>query len=181
LRHLSFAPEQIAYLHDHPVFRHVPKDWFERLGSFRFEGDVWAIPEGTVVFQGEPLLRISAPFMQAQIVETYLITTLTMQTLIASKAARIVTAAQGRPVFDFGSRRAHGSQAGLLAARGAYIGGCVGTSNTEAGGLLGIPALGTQAPASSRSAIPVAASITRRDWTCKPWSPTRCGRAASSA
>jgi nicotinate phosphoribosyltransferase len=145
LRHLSFAPEQIAYLREHPAFRHVPNDWFERLASLRFNGDVWAIPEGTVVFQGEPLLRVSGPFMQAQIVETYLITTLTMQTLIASKAARVATAARGRPVFDFGSRRAHGPQAGLLAARAAYIGGCVGTSNTEAGRLLGIPALGTQA------------------------------------
>ena len=145
LRCLSFAPEQIAYLREHPAFRHVPNDWFERLASLCFEGDVWAIPEGTVVFQGEPLLRISGPFMQAQIVETYLITILTMQTLIASKAARVATAAQGRPVFDFGSRRAHGPQAGLLAARAAFIGGCVGTSNTEAGRLLGIPALGTQA------------------------------------
>jgi nicotinate phosphoribosyltransferase len=145
LRHLSFAPEQIAYLREHPAFRHVPNDWFERLASLRFNGDVWAIPEGTVVFQGEPLLRVSGPFIQAQIVETYLITTLTMQTLIASKAARVATAARGRPVFDFGSRRAHGPQAGLLAARAAYIGGCVGTSNTEAGRLLGIPALGTQA------------------------------------
>jgi nicotinate phosphoribosyltransferase len=85
--------------------------------------------------------------MQAQIAETYLITTLTVQTLIASKAARAVTAAQGRPIFDFGSRRAHGPQAGLLAARAAFIGGCAGTSNTEAGRLLGIPTLGTQAHA----------------------------------
>ncbi|HTU92385.1 MAG TPA: nicotinate phosphoribosyltransferase [Gemmataceae bacterium] len=147
LRHLSFAPEQIAYLREHPSFRHVPNDWFERLASFRFQCDVWAVPEGTVVFAGEPLLRVTGPLMQAQIVETYLITTLTVQTLIASKAARVVAAAQGRPVFDFGSRRAHGPQAGLLAARAAYIAGCSGTSNTEAGRLLGIPTLGTQAHA----------------------------------
>jgi nicotinate phosphoribosyltransferase len=145
LQHLSFAPEQIAYLREHPTFQHVPNDWFVRLAHFRFECDVWAIPEGTVVFAEEPLLRVSGPLMQAQIVETYLITTLTIQTLIASKAARAVTAAQGRPVFDFGSRRAHGPQAGLLAARAAYIAGCAGTSNTEAGRLLSIPTLGTQA------------------------------------
>ena len=145
LQHLSFAPEQIVYLREHPAFRYVPNDWFERLEHFRFECDVWAIPEGTVVFAGEPLLRVSGPLMQAQIVETYLITALTVQTLIASKAARIVTAAQGRPVFDFGSRRAHGPQAGLLAARAAYLAGCTGTSNTEAGRLLGLPTLGTQA------------------------------------
>jgi nicotinate phosphoribosyltransferase len=147
LQHLSFAPEQIAYLREHPVFRHVPASWFERLANFRFEGDVWAIPEGTVAFPGEPLLRVTGPLMQAQVAETYLITTLTVQTLIASKAARAVTAAQGRPIFDFGSRRAHGPQAGLLAARAAFIGGCTGTSNTEAGRLLGIPTLGTQAHA----------------------------------
>lgn len=145
LRHLSFSPEQVAYLRQHPAFRHVPASWFERLASLRFECDVWAIPEGTVVFAGEPLLRVSGPLMQAQIVETFLITTLTEQTLIASKAARVVTAAQGRPVFDFGSRRAHGPQAGLLAARAAYIAGCAGTSNAEAGRLLGIPTFGTQA------------------------------------
>jgi nicotinate phosphoribosyltransferase len=145
LQHLSFAPEQIAFLRQHPAFRYVPNDWFERLASLRFECDVWAIPEGTVVFAGEPLLRVSGPLMQAQFVETFLITTLTAQTLIASKATRTVTAACGRAVFDFGSRRAHGPQAGLLAARAAYIAGCYGTSNTEASRLLGIPSLGTQA------------------------------------
>jgi nicotinate phosphoribosyltransferase len=145
LQHLCFAPEQIAFLREHPAFRHVPNDWFERLTNLRFECDVWAIPEGTVVFAGEPLLRVSGPLMQAQLVETYLITTLTAQTLIAAKAARVVTAAQGRAVFDFGSRRAHGPQAGLLAARASYIAGCAGTSNTEASRLLGIPSLGTQA------------------------------------
>jgi nicotinate phosphoribosyltransferase len=145
LRHLCFAPEQIDYLRQHPSFRHVPDGWFDRLTGFRFEGDLWAVPEGTVVFAGEPLLRVAGPLMQAQVVETYLLTTLTLQTLVASKAARVAGAAGGRPVFDFGSRRAHGPQAGLLAARAAYLGGCVGTSNTEAGRLLGVPALGTQA------------------------------------
>ncbi len=147
LQDLSFAPEQIDYLHNHPAFRHVSADWFGRLADFRFTGDLWAVPEGTVVFPGEPLLRIAAPLAEAQIIETYLLTTLTVQTVVASKAARTVIAADGRPVFDFGSRRAHGPQAGLLAARAATIGGCVGTSNAEAGRLLDIPTLGTQAHA----------------------------------
>ncbi|MGH7225466.1 MAG: nicotinate phosphoribosyltransferase, partial [Gemmataceae bacterium] len=125
----------------------IPNSWFERLASLRFECDVWAVPEGTVVFAGEPLLRVTGPLMQAQIVETYLMTTLTVQTMIAAKAARTFTAAQGRSIIDFGSRRAHGPQAGLLAARAAYIAGCAGTSNVEAGRLLGIPTLGTQAHA----------------------------------
>jgi nicotinate phosphoribosyltransferase len=145
LQHLSFSPEQIDFLRGHPTFRDVPENWLERLASFRFDGDLWAIPEGTVVFAGEPLLRVTGPLMTVQIVETYLITTMTMQTLVASKSARVVTAARGRPIIDFGSRRAHGPQAGLLAARASYIGGCTGTSNMEAGRLLGITALGTQA------------------------------------
>jgi len=147
LQHLSFAPEQIDYLRRQAVFRDVPASWFEILGRLRFEGDLWAVPEGTVVFAGEPLLRITAPLMVAQIIETYLLTTLTVQTLIASKAARVVTAACGRSVIDFGSRRAHGPQAGLLAARASYLGGCSGTSNVEAARLLGILAVGTQAHA----------------------------------
>ncbi len=147
LRHLSFSPEQIDYLRHHTAFRHVPAEWFGRLADFRFHGDVWAVPEGTVVFAGEPLLRVTAPLDQAQVVETYLIATLSIQTMVASKAARVVTAARGRPVFDFGSRRAHGPQAGLLAARASYVGGCVGTSNAEAGRLLNVPTMGTQAHA----------------------------------
>lgn len=145
LTHLNFPAEQIAYLRRHPAFANVPASWFERLARFRFDGDIWAIPEGTIVFGGEPLLRVTAPMMAAQIVETFLITTITMQTLIASKAARVASAAGDRAVIDFGSRRAHGPQAGLLAARASYIGGCQGTSNTEAARLLDIPALGTQA------------------------------------
>lgn len=147
LQHLSFSPEQIDYLRQHAVFDHVPASWFDLLAGLRFEGDLWAVPEGTAVFAGEPLLRVTAPLLIAQIIETYLLTTLTVQTLIASKAARVVTAARGRSVIDFGSRRAHGPQAGLLAARAAYIGGCAGTSNVEAARLLGIPAVGTQAHA----------------------------------
>lgn len=147
LQHLSFAPEQIDYLRHHRAFAEVPAGWFARLAKLRFDGDIWAVPEGTVVFANEPLLRITGPLMESQIVETYLIATLTMQTLVASKAGRVVTAAAGRPVIDFGSRRAHGPQAGLLAARAAFIGGCTGTSNAEAARLLDIPSLGTQAHA----------------------------------
>jgi nicotinate phosphoribosyltransferase len=147
LQHLTFTAEQIDYLRGLTIFEHAPPAWFDALADLRFDGDVWAIPEGTVVFAGEPLLRITAPLMVAQIVETYLIATLTMQTLVASKAARIVTAARGRTVIDFGSRRAHGPQAGLLAARAACLAGCAGTSNTEAARLLGVPPVGTQAHA----------------------------------
>lgn len=145
LRNFHFSPDEIDYLRRHPVFQVVPTAWFQRLADLHFIGDLWAVPEGTVVFAGEPLLRITGPLMEAQIFETYLMTTLTMQTLVASKAARLVSTARGRPIFDFGSRRAHGPQAGLLAARAAYIAGWQGTSNTEAGRLLGIPTLGTQA------------------------------------
>ncbi|MER3415867.1 MAG: nicotinate phosphoribosyltransferase [Gemmataceae bacterium] len=145
LTHLHFTAQEIAYLRAHPSFAHVPQSWFDYLRTLRFEGDVWAVPEGTVVFAGEPLVRIEAPLDVAQIVETYLLTTLSMQTMVASKAARIVWAAQGRGVVDFGSRRAHGPQAGLLAARASFIAGCSGTSNVEAARRLGIPAVGTQA------------------------------------
>jgi nicotinate phosphoribosyltransferase len=147
LRNLRFAPEQIDYLRGLPTFARVPGAWFEALRDLRFDGDLWAVPEGTVVLAGEPLLRVTAPFMVAQIIETYLIATMTVQTLVASKAARVVTAAQGRQVIDFGSRRAHGPQAGLLAARAACLAGCAGTSNAEAARLLGVPAVGTQAHA----------------------------------
>src|SRR5579862_4104230 len=115
------------------------------LAKFRFTGDLWAIPEGTLVFAGEPLLRVTAPIIQGQILETYLLATLTYQTMVASKAARIVTAAEGRRIVDFGARRAHGSEASLFAARAAVIGGCQGSSNVLAGRRFGINTYGTQA------------------------------------
>ncbi len=147
LLHFRFAPEQIEYLRRHEAFANVPPSWFERLKGLRFDGDLWAIPEGTIAFSNEPLLRVTGPLMIAQIIETYLITSITFQTMVASKAARVVDAAQGRAIVDFGSRRAHGPQAGLLAARASFLAGCVGTSNTEAARLLAIPSLGTQAHA----------------------------------
>ncbi|WP_455284248.1 nicotinate phosphoribosyltransferase [[Eubacterium] cellulosolvens] len=142
---LGFAEEQIQYLRSHSSFRHVSEDFFEYLGNFRFSGDVWAAPEGTVMFPGEPLVQVAGSLVEAQIVETYLLAMINFQTLIASKASRVVEAAKGRDVVEFGSRRAHGPQAALLAARASYIGGCIGTSNLLAGYELGIPIYGTMA------------------------------------
>ncbi len=143
LAELRFSQEDIDYLQQHPSFRAVPQAFFDYLEGFRFEGEVWAMPEGTVAFANEPLVRVTAPILQAQIVETFLLATINFQTMIASKAARVVAAARGRPVIEFGSRRAHGSEAAMYAARAAYIGGCTGTSNVEAGLRFGIPTFGT--------------------------------------
>lgn len=145
LENLRFQDDDIEYLQRRSVFRNVSPEFFEYLRNFRFTGEVWAVPEGTPVFGEEPLLRITAPMIEAQVVETFLISTLTFQTMIASKAARVATAAQGRAVVEFGSRRAHGPDAGVLGARAAYLGGCVGTSNLEAGKCFGIPVFGTLA------------------------------------
>lgn len=145
LETLRFQKSEIDYLRRQPVFRHTRPEFFDYLGNFRFTGEVWAMPEGTALFAEEPLLRVTAPIIEAQIVETFLLSTLTFQTMIASKAARVVKAAQGRPVIEFGSRRAHGPEAGCLAARAAYIGGCAGTSNVEAGRRYGVPIFGTLA------------------------------------
>jgi nicotinate phosphoribosyltransferase len=145
LEKAHFSAEEIAYLRALPLFRNVSSDFFDYLSRFRFTGDVWALPEGTIFFPGEPLLRVTAPIVEAQLVETSLLSILHFQTLIASKAARITTAAAGRPVIEFGSRRAHGVEAGVLAARAAFIGGCEGTSNTYAGHRFGISVYGTQA------------------------------------
>ncbi|HUI85070.1 MAG TPA: nicotinate phosphoribosyltransferase [Candidatus Binatia bacterium] len=145
LENLSFSPEQIQFLRRHPAFANVDDAFFAWLDGLRFGGEVWAVAEGTPVFPMEPLLRVTAPIIEAQIVETFLLATITFQTTIASKAARVVQSAAGRPVVEFGSRRAHGPQAGVLAARAAYIGGCAGTSNVEAHFCFGVPSLGTMA------------------------------------
>jgi len=145
LEHVNFSRDEIAYLRRHPIFRHIRPEFFEYLASFHFTGDVWAVPEGTLVFAGEPLMRVVAPIAEAQIMETYLLATLSYQTLIASKAARVVTAAKGREVVDFSARRGHGGLASLLAARAAVIGGCAGTSNVLAGEQFGLNTYGTQA------------------------------------
>jgi nicotinate phosphoribosyltransferase len=145
LEHVNFSAEEIAYLKSHPVFRHIDPEFFDYLRKFHFTGDVWAVPEGTLVFPGEPILRVSAPIIEGQIMETYLLATLGYQTMIASKAARVVTAAQGRQVVDFGARRAQSGQASLYAARAAAIGGAIGTSNVLAGQQFGVKTYGTQA------------------------------------
>lgn len=145
LETVRFENDEIEYLRRQPVFAHVRSDFFDYLREFRFTGEVWAMPEGTPVFGEEPLLSVTAPIIEAQVIETYLLSLITFQTMIASKAARCVSAAQGRDVVEFGTRRAHGPEAGLLAARAAYVGGCVGTSNVEAGFRFGVPIFGTLA------------------------------------
>jgi nicotinate phosphoribosyltransferase len=115
------------------------------LRDFRFTGDLFAMREGTPFFAGEPVITVRAPIIQAQLVETYLSSTFSFQSMIASKAARVVAAAQGRSVVEFGARRAHGPEAGVLAGRAAYIAGCTGTSNVEAGFQFGVPVFGTSA------------------------------------
>jgi nicotinate phosphoribosyltransferase len=145
LENVNFTQDEIDYLRVHPSFRHIRKDFFDYLAKFRFTGDVWAMPEGTLVFPGEPMLRVVAPIIEGQIMETYLLSMMSYQTMIASKAARVATAAQGRQIVEFGARRAHGSQASLLAARAASIGGCEGTSNVLAGQQFDLNTYGTQA------------------------------------
>ncbi len=145
LLNLQFAEEEISYLGELPQFRQAPTEFFDYLRGFRFTGDLFAVPEGTILFAGEPLLSVRAPVIEAQIPETYLLSAVTFPTLIASKAARCVEAAQGRAVVEFGTRRAHTPEAGVLGARAAYLGGCSGTSNTLAGMRFGIPVSGTSA------------------------------------
>ena len=142
LHDLAFRPEALAYLERSGI---CPPPLLERLASQRFDGDLDAIPEGTVVHAGEPLLRVDGGRLICQLVETYLLNVVNFETLIATKAARMVEAAAGRPVVDFGFRRAHGPDAGLLAARAAYIGGCVATATVAAGMLWDIPTSGTMA------------------------------------
>lgn len=146
LEDLRFTPEQREWLRDRPQFARVaPRFFDETLATLRFTGDVWAMPEGTPFFAYEPVLRVRAPLLQAQLVETALLSLVNFQTLIASKAARLVSAAHGRRVLEFGTRRAHGPEAGVHAARAAYLAGCAATSNVEAGHRFGIPLSGTMA------------------------------------
>jgi len=145
LLRLAFSPEQIQAIRRWPEFGQLDPSVMEALAAVRFEGDVWSVPEGTVVFPGETLVRVTAALPQAQWVETLLLASLAYPTLVASKAARVVAAAGGRSLFEFGARRAHGPQAGMLAARAAYIAGFDGTSHAEAARRLGIPAVGTMA------------------------------------
>ncbi|HKX28524.1 MAG TPA: nicotinate phosphoribosyltransferase, partial [Blastocatellia bacterium] len=142
---LRFSQEDVDYLRSLPVFAHVGREFFDYLRNFRFTGEVWAIPEGEIAFAGEPLLRVTAPLIEAQLIETFLLATINFQTLIATKASRVVESARGRGVIEFGARRCHGFDAAIYAARAAFIGGCVGTSNVEAGRRFDLPVYGTAA------------------------------------
>lgn len=142
LERLRFAPAALDYLRGRKEF---PDDFLDWLARFRFRGDVWAVAEGTPVFNGEPLLEVRASLPEAQLVETFLMNQIHLQTVVASKAARVVHAAAGRSVVDFGLRRIHGADAGLKAARAAYIAGVDATSNVLAGSVYGIPIAGTMA------------------------------------
>lgn len=142
---LRFSLDQIRWLRSLENFRNLDSSFFDFLAELRFTGDVWAISEGTPVYPLEPLLQITAPLIEAQILETFVLNVLNSESMIATKAARMVRAARGKGIIDFGARRAHGPQAALYASRAAYIGGCLGTSNLLAGYLAGIPVYGTTA------------------------------------
>lgn len=142
LETLQFTPDALEYLGSLPWFSREFLDW---LSGFRFTGDVYAVPEGTPVFAQEPILEVVAPLPQAQLAETFLMNQVHLQTLLASKAARVVWAAQGRSVVDFGLRRVHGTDAGLKAARAFYIAGVRATSNVLAAQVYGLPVTGTMA------------------------------------
>ncbi|MFB3920519.1 MAG: nicotinate phosphoribosyltransferase [Terriglobia bacterium] len=145
LESLRFTDDDLRFLRNQPAFRTVSEEFFAYLKAFRFTGEVLAIPEGSLIFAEEPILQVTAPVLEAQVVETYLLSVINFETLIASKASRVVDAAHGRGVLEFGTRRAHGPEAGVRAARAAYVGGCAATSNVLAGYRYGIPLAGTAA------------------------------------
>lgn len=142
IKNLHFEYEDISYLRNLGIFE---EDFLDYLAGFHFTGDIYAIPEGTVVFPMEPLVKVIAPIMEAQFIETALLNILNHQSLIATKAARVCYAAKGEGVMEFGLRRAQGPDAGILGARAAVIGGCIGTSNVLCGRRFDIPVLGTHA------------------------------------
>ena len=146
LQHWQFSKADIAYLatlNDHQNKTLFEQGFLDYLSQLSFTGTLYAMPEGTVVFANQPLLRVQAPLIEAQLIETALLTLINFPTLIATKAARIVQAAQGDPVLEFGLRRAQGIDGALTASRAAYIGGCAATSNVLAGQIYGIPVKGT--------------------------------------
>jgi nicotinate phosphoribosyltransferase len=142
LEQLRFSPEDLAWVEASGRF---DRGFVDYLRGFRFTGDVYAMPEGTVCFPNEPLVRVTAPLPQAQLVETRLINIIQLQTLLASKAARFVLAAPGKQLVDFGLRRAHGAEAGLLGARAVYLAGFSGTATVLADAVFSVPAYGTMA------------------------------------
>ena len=142
LKSLSFTEEDIAYLRTKGIFS---EEFLDYLKDFKFTCDVWAVPEGTPIFPHEPILTVTGPLIQTQFIETFVLLTINHQSLIATKASRVVRAAQGRPVMEFGSRRAQGASAAIYGARAAYIGGCAGTACAIADRDYGVSALGTMA------------------------------------
>ena len=142
IQDLHFSKEDIEYLRERNLFS---EEFLDYLSSFRFTGDIYAVPEGTPVFPKEPILTVRAPAIEAQLIETYLLLAINHQSLIATKANRVVRAAQGRTVLEFGSRRAQGADAAILGARAAYIGGCNGTACTISDQMFGVKAGGTMA------------------------------------
>jgi nicotinate phosphoribosyltransferase len=141
LKNIKFTQEQINYLRK----QHLNEDFLNYLKNFKFTGEVWAVPEGSIVFPEEPLIRVTAPIIEAQLIETFLLNTINLQTTLATKAARVVTAAKGKPIIEFGLRRTQGTDAGMKAARCSYLAGANGTSNVLAGMQYGIPVFGTMA------------------------------------
>ena len=144
IQNLHFGPEDIAYLRGRKLFS---EEFLTYLENFRFTGDIWAVPEGTPIFPHEPIMTIRAPAIEAQLIETFILLCVNHQSLIATKANRVVRAAEGRTVLEFGSRRAQGPDAAILGARAAYIGGCNGTACTISDQLYGVYAGGTMAHA----------------------------------
>ena len=142
IKELHFDDEDIEYLRSKGIF---DEEFLAYLKDFKFSGDIYAVPEGTPVFPNEPIMTVKAPAIEAQLIETYVLLTLNHQTLLATQANRIVRAAQGRAVLEFGSRRAQGASGAVLGARAAYIGGCKGTACTITDELYGVPAGGTMA------------------------------------
>lgn len=144
-RFQGFSDDELHYLRSLPVFRVASGDFWQRLKTFRFTGSIDAIPEGTLVFPEMPLLEVRGPLFEAQLIESLLLCMIGFPTLVATEAAHACHAARGRPVFDFGMRRAQGPDGAIIASRAAYIGGVAGTSNVAAGMLYGIPVIGTHA------------------------------------
>ncbi len=142
IKELHFSAQDIEYLASLGIF---DKDFLDYLAEFKFTGDIWSIPEGTLIFPREPLVKVIAPVMQAQLVETAILNIINHQSLIATKAARICYAAKGDPIMEFGLRRAQGPDAGTYGARAAVIAGCAGTSNVLCGELFDVPVMGTHA------------------------------------
>ena len=142
IKNLTFDKDDIAYLRSLKLF---DEDFLDYLSNFHFSGDIYAIPEGTVVFPREPLVKVIAPIMEAQLVETAILNIINHQSLIATKCARVVYAAKGDGIMEFGLRRAQGPDAGIYGARAAMIGGCIGTSNVLTGQLFDVPVKGTHA------------------------------------